>query len=242
MKLSAIVPLVVSCVSCSQPLDSQPPDSQPPDSQLPDSQLPDSQLPDSQLPDSQPADSEPVAVPQHVQFAPAATWGICVLSWAAPSDPVDGYYIAVNTSLWQFVDPSLFTGIPGQTASVELNFGSWNPELTEVSVAIRSRRGAQFSDYSMSVSCKLPIKPVSEFIAVVASGGVDLGWSSTSQLGTSFQIERSELDAARQPRAWATLAAVPKMPFWPWASRRSRRRAAHGEAVALRAARAAPRP
>jgi hypothetical protein len=151
---------------------------------------------------------EPPTVPRQVQLALAPTWGNCILSWAAPDASVDGYELKVSTALWQFVDSTLFQDIPGKATSAEIDFGSWNPELTEVSVGIRARRGTLVSGYSESVSCKLPIRPPDEVIADVASNGVALSWRSLSGLATGFQIERSELDAARHPGAWAPIGSV----------------------------------
>jgi hypothetical protein len=154
---------------------------------------------------------EPPAVPRQVQLALAPTWGNCILSWAAPDTPVDGYDLEVSPNGWLFVDPP--GGIPGEATRAELDFGSvGNPELTEVSVGIRARRGTLVSKYSEPVSCKLPIKPPDEVMAVVASNGIALSWRSFSSLTTSFQIERSELDAVRNPRAWAPIGSVPKIP------------------------------
>jgi hypothetical protein len=97
---------------------------------------------------------QPPAVPRQVQLVPAPTWGNCILSWAAPDASVDGYDLEVSTDVWLFVDPP--GGIPGEATRAELDFGSGgNPELTEVSVAIRARRGTVVSKYSEPVSCKL---------------------------------------------------------------------------------------
>jgi hypothetical protein len=155
---------------------------------------------------------KPPRVPQGVQFAPAPTWGNCILSWE-PDAPIDAYELKVGTNLWQFVDLALFQGIPGKTTSAELNFGSWNPELSEASVQIRARRGTLYSEYSEPVSCKLPIQPPHAVIAVVAGDGVALSWRSSSALATSFQVERSELDTARTPGAWTSIANVTKAPY-----------------------------
>lgn len=150
----------------------------------------------------------PPAVPRQVQLVSAPTWGNCILSWGAPDVSVDGYDLKVSPDVWEFADRGL-GAIPGDATSTELDFASGgNPELTQISVAIRARRGKLVSEYSESVSCKLPIRPPVEVMAVVTGNGVAVSWRSFSALALSFQIERSELDAARHPGAWAPIGSV----------------------------------
>jgi hypothetical protein len=157
------------------------------------------------------SDQPGVAVPGQVQFAPALTWGDCVLSWQAPIVPVDSFEVQVSVPFWEFSDGSRHAVIPGTATSAEMNFGTWNPELTTVSVSLRAHRGVLVSAYSASASCTLPIRPPWMLAAVIDSSGIDVSWRAQSTLATSYQVERSELDAARQPGAWITQSGMTKV-------------------------------
>jgi hypothetical protein len=115
---------------------------------------------------------------------------------------VDRFEVQTDLSRWDFAD-GLSPIVPHDATNAELDFGTWNTELTRANVMVRSVRGTQVSAFSEPIACVLPIHPPEELIAVVEADGVRLSWRNLSQLATSFLIERSELDATGNPGAWS---------------------------------------
>jgi hypothetical protein len=174
---------------------------------------PESDPPASDAPTTDAPTTDPPALmpPSNVQATTSPTWGRCHVSWAPAAAPVDGYELQSDLLAWQIVNAPGHS-VPASQISAELDFGSWNPELSRPSIQIRSVRGAERSAFSEPVICVIPIRPPSSLIAVVTNDGVSVQWGGFSQVATGFVVERSVLDAAGIPIEWFAAATLPFLP------------------------------
>ncbi len=165
--------------------------------------------------------------PEDVRVEVGRDWGQFALVWTRPPGEVQGYEVWDTRFGNAFtLDPFEGVLVGADTTRRELDFSNLTPsfELRSIELKVRSVRFdlvrpdpllppqvLEQSAFSPVVTYEVPIRPPRGFTAVIQSDGVSLDWDDVSQVATTIEVERSQLDEQGNPGPWSVLLRRPPM-------------------------------